>query len=84
MAVKFLFPHAPERPITINGGMRMRAWYDIKSLDFESRADLEGVKESAEQVEQLIKAQIESGIKAERIVLAGFSQGGRYRLAPCP
>lgn len=54
MAVKFLFPHAPERPVTINGGMRMRAWYDIKSLDFESRADLEGVKESAAQVEALI------------------------------
>ena len=84
MAVKFLFPHAPERPITINGGMRIRAWYDIKSLDFESRADLEGVKESAEQVEQLIKAQIESGIKAERIVLAGFSQGGVIALHLAP
>lgn len=84
MAVKFLFPHAPERPITINGGMRMRAWYDIKSLDFESRADLEGVKESAEQVEQLIKAQIESGIKAECIVLAGFSQGGVIALHLAP
>ena len=84
MAVKFLFPHAPERPITINGGMRMRAWYDIKSLNFESRADLEGVKESAEQVEQLIKAQIESGIKAERIVLAGFSQGGVIALHLAP
>ena len=84
MAVKFLFPHAPERPVTINGGMRMRAWYDIKSLDFESRADLEGVKESAEQVEQLIKAQIESGIKAERIVLAGFSQGGVIALHLAP
>ena len=46
LSVKFLFPHAPERPITINNGMRMRAWYDIKSLDFESRADLEGVKAS--------------------------------------
>ena len=60
--------------MTINGGMRMRAWYDIKSLDFESRADLEGVKESAAQVEALIEAQIESGIPSERIVLAGFSQ----------
>lgn len=84
MAVKFLFPHAPERPITINGGMRMRAWYDIKSLDFESRADLEGVKESAAQVEALIEAQIESGIKAERIVLAGFSQGGVIALHLAP
>jgi len=84
LSVKFLFPHAPERPITINIGMRMRAWYDIKSLDFESRADLEGVKASAEQVEQLIKAQIESGIKAERIVLAGFSQGGVIALHLAP
>ncbi|MDP6882486.1 MAG: alpha/beta fold hydrolase, partial [Alteromonas macleodii] len=84
MAVKFLFPHAPERPVTINGGMRMRAWYDIKSLDFESRADLEGVKESAAQVEALIQAQIESGIPSERIVLAGFSQGGVIALHLAP
>ncbi|MFZ8201141.1 alpha/beta hydrolase [Alteromonas portus] len=84
MAVKFLFPHAPERPVTINGGMRMRAWYDIKSLDFESRADLQGVKESAEQVEALIEAQIESGIPSERIVLAGFSQGGVIALHLAP
>ena len=84
MAVKFLFPHAPERPVTINGGMRMRAWYDIKSLDFESRADLEGVKESAAQVEALIEAQIESGIPSERIVLAGFSQGGVIALHLAP
>ncbi len=76
MAVKFIFPHAPERPITINNGMRMRAWYDIKSLDFKSRADLGGVQESSAQVEQLINTQIESGIPANRIVLAGFSQGG--------
>ena len=68
MAVKFIFPHAPERPVTINGGMRMRAWYDIKSLDFNSRADLSGVKESAEQVSALIDAQIDSGIPANRIV----------------
>ena len=84
LSVKFLFPHAPERPITINNGMRMRAWYDIKSLDFESRADLEGVKASAEQVEQLIKAQIESGIPSERIILAGFSQGGVIALHLAP
>lgn len=84
LSVKFLFPHAPERPITINNGMRMRAWYDIKSLDFESRADLEGVKASAEQVEQLIEAQIESGIPSERIILAGFSQGGVIALHLAP
>ncbi len=76
LAIRFLFPHAPERPVTINGGMRMRAWYDIKSLDFNSRADLEGVLESAAQVERLIESQINEGIPAERIILAGFSQGG--------
>jgi phospholipase/carboxylesterase len=76
MAVRFIFPHAPERPITINNNMRMRAWYDIKSLDFKSRADKEGVCESAALVEQLIEAEISRGIPANRILLAGFSQGG--------
>lgn len=76
MAVRFVFPHAPERPVTINGGMRMRAWYDIKSLDFNSRADIDGVKESAAQIEALIQQQVDKGIPHEKIVLAGFSQGG--------
>ncbi|MCU7554765.1 alpha/beta hydrolase [Alteromonas sp. ASW11-19] len=75
-AIRFLFPHAPERPVTINNGMRMRAWYDIKSLDFNSRADLDGVLDSAAQVERLIESEIEKGIPADRILLAGFSQGG--------
>lgn len=76
LAVRFIFPHAPERAITINGGMRMRAWYDIKSMDFNSRADINGVRESAAQIEQLIDHVVESGIPSERIVIAGFSQGG--------
>lgn len=76
MAVRFVFPHAPERPVTINGGMRMRAWYDIKSLDFNSRADIDGAKESAAQIEALIQQQVDKGIPHEKIVLAGFSQGG--------
>lgn len=76
LAVRFIFPHAPERPVTINGGMRMRAWYDIKSLDFDSRADLTGVQESSAAVTRLIEAQIEAGIPPGRIILAGFSQGG--------
>ena len=84
MSVRFIFPHAPERPVTINGGMRMRAWYDIKSLDMSSRADLEGVLESANQVEALIQSQIEQGIPANRIVLAGFSQGGVISLHLAP
>ncbi|MDO6566583.1 alpha/beta fold hydrolase [Alteromonas sp. 1_MG-2023] len=84
MAVKFIFPHAPERPVTINGGMRMRAWYDIKSLDFNSRADLTGVLESASQVEALIQEQVDKGIPTNRIVLAGFSQGGVIALHLAP
>jgi len=76
LGVRFVFPHAPERPVSINGGMRMRAWYDIKSMDFDKRADLTGVRESAEQVEQLIEAEISNGVPPEKIILAGFSQGG--------
>ncbi|WP_026376565.1 alpha/beta hydrolase [Aestuariibacter salexigens] len=74
--IRFVFPHAPIRPVTINGGMAMRAWYDIKSLDFGSRADVEGVVESTAQVEALLEQEIANGIPPERIVLAGFSQGG--------
>lgn len=75
-AVRFVFPHAPERPVTINGGMRMRAWYDILELSFDARTDLNHVLESAEQVEALVRREIERGIAPERLVLAGFSQGG--------
>jgi phospholipase/carboxylesterase len=76
LGVKFIFPHAPVRPVTINNGMAMRAWYDIKSMDMESRADLEGVLESSAQVEQLIEAEIAAGIDSSNIMLIGFSQGG--------
>ncbi|MBF7073519.1 dienelactone hydrolase family protein [Glaciecola sp. MH2013] len=76
LGVKFVFPHAPIRPVTINNGMEMRAWYDIKSMDMESRADLEGVLESSSQVEALIKAEIAAGIPSNKIMLVGFSQGG--------
>ncbi|MFT2089515.1 alpha/beta hydrolase [Paraglaciecola sp. 2405UD69-4] len=76
LAIRFVFPHAPIRPITINGGMEMRAWYDIASMDFNNRADSKGVKESAAQVEALIEAEISKGIPANKIILAGFSQGG--------
>lgn len=74
--VRFIFPHAPERPVTINGGMRMRAWYDITTMDFNHRADRAGVEESSTLVNQLIDAEIASGIAPEKIILAGFSQGG--------
>lgn len=76
MAVRFVFPHAPVIPVTINNGMEMRAWYDIKTLSFEDRADMAGVERSAAQVEQLVNREIANGIAPERVVLAGFSQGG--------
>ncbi|MDC8831977.1 alpha/beta hydrolase [Alteromonas gilva] len=76
LGIRFVFPHAPERAVTINGGMRMRAWYDIKSMDFDKRADSAGVHESAGLVTQLIEAEIANGVPASKILLAGFSQGG--------
>lgn len=76
LGVKFIFPHAPVRPVTINNGMKMRAWYDIKSMDMDNRADIQGVNESSEQIEQLIQNEIASGIPANKIMLIGFSQGG--------
>lgn len=76
LGVKFIFPHAPVRPVTINNGIEMRAWYDIKSLDMESRADVAGVLESSDQVRALIENEIANGIPAKSIMLIGFSQGG--------
>ncbi|MFT5674115.1 MAG: phospholipase/carboxylesterase [Paraglaciecola sp.] len=76
LAIRFIFPHAPMRSVTINNGMSMRAWYDITTLDFNNRADSKGVYESAALVEELIENEIARGIPAHRIVLAGFSQGG--------
>ncbi len=80
-ALRFVFPHAPMRAVTINGGMRMRAWYDIASLDMANRADEVGVAESIAQVDALIAREAERGIPPERIILAGFSQGGAVTLA---
>lgn len=79
--IRFLFPHAPIRPITINGGAAMRGWYDINSLDFESRdQDDAGIQESVEAVNELIVSEHERGIKPGNVVLAGFSQGGAIAL----
>ncbi|MGX9718993.1 alpha/beta hydrolase [Stenotrophomonas acidaminiphila] len=80
-AIRFVFPHAPKRPVSINNGMPMRAWYDIVSLDFRSRADATGVAESVAQVEELIAREQARGIPRERILLAGFSQGGAITLS---
>lgn len=80
-ALRFVFPHAPLRAVTINNGMRMRAWYDIRDFDLANRADLGGVAESVAQVEALIARELERGVPPERIVLGGFSQGGAVTLA---
>src|ERR1700690_532005 len=72
---RFVFPHAPVRPVTLNGGTRMRAWYDIKGLDRKSVEDAEGFKDSEAKVRELIKRENGRGISTARIVLAGFSQG---------
>ena len=78
--VRYVFPHAPRIPVTINGGMVMRAWYDIADTDLSNRADEEGVRASARILEALIAGELEQGIASTRIVLAGFSQGGAIAL----
>ncbi len=79
--IRFVFPHAPMRAVTINGGYVMRAWYDVVSADFSpGREEADGVRQSAEQIEALLARENERGIPAERIVLAGFSQGGAVAL----
>ena len=80
-AIRFVFPHAPVRAVTINNGVRMRAWYDIRDFDFASRADEAGVRESIVQVEALIAREVARGVPASRVLLAGFSQGGAIALA---
>jgi phospholipase/carboxylesterase len=79
-AVRFLFPHAPVMPVTINNGMVMRAWYDIREANLTSRADLAGVRRSQAHVEALIAREVARGVPSRRIVLAGFSQGGAIAL----
>ncbi|MEQ8689638.1 MAG: carboxylesterase [Pseudomonadales bacterium] len=76
MAVRFVFPNAPSIPITINGGYVMPAWYDITAMDIERTVDIDQLMASAEQVRLLITREIDRGIPSNRIVLAGFSQGG--------
>lgn len=80
-AVRFVFPHAPMRAVTINNGARMRAWYDIREMDLTNRADEMGVLESIDQVEALITREAERGVPASNVLLAGFSQGGAVTLA---
>lgn len=76
MPLRFVFPHAPVRPVTLNGGMRMRAWYDIISLDRSGPQDEQGIRESSASLVKLVERERERGITSDRIVIAGFSQGG--------
>ena len=80
-AIRFIFPHAPVRPVTINGGVPMRAWYDIRSIDIASRADESGVRQSMAQIDAWLAHESERGIPPDRQFLAGFSQGGAIALA---
>lgn len=80
-ALRFVFPHAPVRPVTINNGMAMRAWYDIKGADIAQRQDEPGVRESVGQVNALIAREAERGVPASRVLLVGFSQGGAIALS---
>lgn len=80
LPLRFVFPHAPVRPVTLNGGMSMRAWFDIYSLDREGPADEAGIRASGEQLDQLIRREQQRGIDSRRIVVAGFSQGGAIAL----
>ena len=80
-ALRFVFPHAPVRPVTVNGGMPMRAWYDIVGFDLVARQDEAGIRASMAAVEALIARENERGVPDERIVLAGFSQGGAIALS---
>ncbi len=79
-SVRWVFPHAPVRPVTINGGVRMRAWYDIVALDRSAPEDEAGIRASAGALFALVRRERERGIAAGRIVLAGFSQGGAMAL----
>ena len=78
--VRYVFPHAPRMPVTINGGAVMRAWYDIADTDLANRADESGVRASAGLLDGLIEEQLARGLPSTRILLAGFSQGGAIAL----
>ncbi len=79
-SVRFIFPHAPVRPITINGGMEMRGWYDIKGMNFNRQEDRAGLEDSMQIVQSLIEQENARGIPTRQIFLAGFSQGGAIAL----
>jgi phospholipase/carboxylesterase len=75
-AIRFIFPHAPVMPVSINGGYKMRAWYDISDMNLEKNPDIKGIEENSKLVSELVDAEIKKGISSEKIILIGFSQGG--------
>ncbi len=79
-AVRFIFPHAPTMPVTVNNGLSMPAWYDIKSAEIDSQQDTAGIQQSQKLILALIKREIERGVESKNIILAGFSQGGAIAL----
>jgi phospholipase/carboxylesterase len=79
-AVRFVFPHAPMRPVTLNSGYVMRAWYDIRALDRRAAEDESGIRDSQALITQMIHRENARGIPTDRVVLAGFSQGGAMAL----
>ena len=79
-SLRFVFPHAPVRPVTLNNGYRMRAWYDLLAIDRRAAEDAEGIHASAGAIGELIKRENDSGIPTSRIAIAGFSQGGAMAL----
>ncbi len=80
VAVRYIFPHAPQRPVTINGGLVMRAWYDINSDRIDAQQDAAGIRHSQTAIEALIAQEVSRGIAPDHIFLAGFSQGGAVAL----
>ncbi|MFW2403837.1 MAG: alpha/beta hydrolase [Gammaproteobacteria bacterium] len=78
--VRYVFPNAPVRPVTLNGGMAMRAWYDLISMDRNAPEDEAGIRDSAVGIDALIEREVERGIASSQIVMAGFSQGGAMAL----
>lgn len=80
LPIRFIFPHAPLRPVTINNGYVMRAWFDITSMSIHQRFDVEGIAESGKLVEKLIELEHKRGIPSHKIILAGFSQGAALAL----
>ncbi|HED17054.1 MAG TPA: carboxylesterase [Gammaproteobacteria bacterium] len=78
--IRFIFPHAPKQPVTLNGGMVMRSWYDLYGLEIDTPEDEVGIKQAADSIRQLIEREQQRGVAANHIILAGFSQGGALAL----